>query len=188
MIAGITGSIGSGKSTVCAYLRSRGYYVFSCDDYNALLLEKGNAGYVKVRSFFPDCFDGEELNKKKLAEAVFSDPVKREVLENLLHPLIIKGLNEAMDRHEPFFGEVPLLFECNLDNDFDEVLLVTCDEDIALERLEKRGLSREEALARLKNQMPVENKIRRSNTVIYNNGSIEDLYEQIEDWLEELEW
>ena len=77
----ISGSIGSGKSEACNYLRSIGYDVFDCDAVNARLLEKGNEGYLEVRKHFPECFEEDELNKKKLSALVFSDDQKRKELD-----------------------------------------------------------------------------------------------------------
>ena len=90
----ITGTIGSGKTAVSDYLRSRGYDVFDCDKVNSELLEENRKGYREVKKLFPECFDGKSLNKKKLAETVFSDPEKKKKLENVMHPLILKKLQK----------------------------------------------------------------------------------------------
>ncbi|MBQ1483423.1 MAG: dephospho-CoA kinase [Erysipelotrichaceae bacterium] len=180
----ISGSIGSGKSMVAAYLREKGYDVFDCDEVNRRLLEKGEEGYLEVMKAFPMCFDGGELDKKKLSSLVFNDPKEKEKLESIMHPLILKKLFERED--DPLFAEVPLLFEAGWEKYFDTDLLVVTDEQILVERLVLRGLSREEAHERLRNQMSVAEKIKRADKIIYNNGSLNDLYRSVDDWLEEV--
>ena len=180
----ITGTIGSGKSEAVRYLKEKGYDVFDCDEENRKLLEKGEAGYEAVRQAFPDCFKGDELDKKALSALVFHDPEKKKKLEDIMHPLILKKLKE---RNDPvLFAEVPLLFEAGWDRYFDRNLLVVTDEEILLKRLVKRGLAKEEALQRLQNQMPVSEKIKRADKIIYNNGSLKELHEALAEWLSEI--
>ena len=180
----VTGTIGSGKSAVCQYISSKGYDVFDCDRENALLLEKGNEGYLALKEVFPGCFMDEELDKKMLSAIVFADPEQRKILEMIMHPLILKRLQERKD--DPLFAEVPLLFEAGWDSYFDHDLLIVTDTDIIVSRLEKRGMGRQDALDRLNNQMPVEEKIKRADKIIYNNGSLEELYAYVDMWLAEV--
>ena len=180
----VTGTIGSGKSEVCNYLRNKGYDVFDCDEENRKLLEKGEEGYLKIREVFSDCFDKEILDKKKLAAKVFADKNDKKKLEEIMHPLILKRLNERKD--DPLFAEVPLLFEAGWDKYFDHNILVVTDEKILLKRLVARGMNRKDGKRRLASQMPVTEKIKRADKIIYNNGSLEDLYHLIEETLKEL--
>lgn len=180
----VTGSIGSGKSMVCQYLARKGYSLFDCDEENRKLLEKGEEGYLAIREAFPECFDGEELNKKKLASIVFDDEKEKRKLEGICHPLILKRLMER--KEDPLFAEVPLLFEAGWEKYFDHDLLVVTDYDLLMERLQERGLSLEEAKERFSRQMSVEEKIKRADKIIYNNGSLDELYERVDEWLEEL--
>ena len=180
----ITGSIGSGKSEAVRYLKEQGYDVFDCDEENRKLLEKGKAGYEAVKKAFPECFHRNRLDKKELASLVFNDPKKKKQLEEIMHPLILQKLWERKD--PVIFAEVPLLFEANWDRYFDYDLLVVTDEEILLDRLVKRGLDREEALQRLQNQMPVSEKIKRADKIIYNNGSLKELHEALSKWLNEI--
>ena len=184
MKIGITGSIGSGKSTVVRYLKEKGYKIFSCDEYNKKLLRKNSKAYPILLNKFPVCFKDNKLDKQALANIIFNNKEKKKELEDILHPLIINEMKRQMDKNELIFVEVPLLFESNLDNYFDHILLVLCDEEIALKRLKKRGLSLEESKQRLKNQMSQETKSKRAHYLIYNNGSLLDLYEEIEKWLD----
>ncbi len=180
----VSGSIGSGKSEVCRYLKELGYAVFDCDEENRKLLEENEDGYLKVKEVFPDCFDDGKLDKKKLSAIVFSDEDEKKKLEGIMHPLILERLNKREE--DPLFAEVPLLFEAGWDVYFDHNILVVSDLDILLLRLEERGLNREEAIERLNAQMPVSEKIKRADKIIYNNGSLEDLHQLIDQCLSEL--
>jgi dephospho-CoA kinase len=180
----ISGSIGSGKSMACEYLRSKGFDVFDCDRENSILLQKGQEGYKQVKEAFPEAFADNELDKKILSDLVFSDDKKRKKLEEIMHPLILKKMMERKD--DPLFAEVPLLFESGWEKYFDRNLLIVVDEKIAIERLIERGLDKKEAKRRLKAQMSVVEKIKRADKIIYNNDSLSDLYRQIDEWLKEI--
>ncbi|MBQ6334177.1 MAG: dephospho-CoA kinase [Erysipelotrichaceae bacterium] len=181
----VTGSIGSGKSVVCEYLRQKGFDVFDCDYENSLLLQKGEKGYLMIREEFPDCFDGDELNKKKLAAIIFNDEESKKKLEDICHPLILGRLMARSD--DPLFAEVPLLFETGWDAYFDHNLLVVTDTDILIPRLVERGMEYEDIMERLDSQMSIAEKIKRADKIIYNNGSLQDLYQLIDEWLCELQ-
>lgn len=178
----ITGSIGSGKTEVCNYLRKLGYDVFDCDAVNKRLLAE--SGFDLLYKDFGDCFDDGVLNKQKLANLVFNDNSAKEKLESIMHPLILK---ELLDREDnPLFAEVPLLFESNWEKYFDESVLVIADEKDALERLINRGLSRQDASNRLKNQMSVIEKAKKATRIIYNNGTLADLYSLIDCYIKDI--
>lgn len=183
MKVAITGTIGSGKTTACDYIRSKGFYVFDCDKYNSYLLEEGNLGYILVKDAFPEAFENEKLQKSVLSSIIFSDKVKKEKLESLLHPLICEQMLKEANNYKPFFAEVPLLFETGMDKLFDESLLLVVDRDIAIERLKDRGFSKEQATERINNQMNVENKMKRATEIIYNNGNLSNLLVSIDKWL-----
>ena len=181
----ISGTIGSGKSVACEYLcQNKGYDVFDCDQVNRKLLEKDEAGYLKVKEVFPECFEDGELDKKKLSALVFNNQEEKKKLEDIMHPLILNELNKRED--DPLFAEVPLLFEAGWDKYFDHNLLIVTDMDLLVARLEERGLEKEDILRRLNNQISVEEKIKRADKIIYNNGSLLDLYRMIDLWLEEI--
>lgn len=175
----ITGTIGSGKTEASIYLRKLGYDVFDCDEENRTILN--NRAYELLDNDFDDCFDGKVLNKAKLASIVFSDTLKKKKLENILHPIILDSLMQRND--DPLFAEVPLLFETGWDKYFDEKLLIVCNEELALMRLKNKGISEEDAIKRINNQMPVEEKIKKATRIIYNNGSLDELYSAIDDYL-----
>lgn len=183
MKIGITGTIGSGKSTVLKYFNDCGYVTFDCDAYNRELLKKDNHGYMLVKEYFPEVVTADGIDRKRLAKQVFSDTTKRQLLESLLHPLII---NEMLDKARGvgvFFAEVPLLFEKNLQSYFDIVLLVASCDELAIKRLMKRGIDEDEAHSRLAAQMPFEQKASIADVIVYNNEGIVELHHKLDDFL-----
>lgn len=180
----ISGSIGSGKSEACNYLRKKGYDVFDCDLENSKLLRKSSKAYSKLKEAFPESFINDKLEKKKLASIVFSNKKRKKQLESIMHPLILEKLLKRKDN--PLFAEVPLLFEVNWDKYFDCNVLIVTDEKILKERLINRGLDIIDIENRLKNQMSVKEKIKRADKIIYNNGSLKDLYKEIDKFLKEV--
>lgn len=181
----ITGTIGSGKSTVSLYLRSIGYKVFDCDKVNGELLLKGHKGYQKLIDVFGnEIASANGINHKKLSGIVFNDKHKLETLNSIMHPLIKEEMQKEMNEGDVFIAEVPLLFETDFYKLFDYKLLVIADEETVLKRLENRGLSTDEALLRIGNQMSVEEKIRLSDYVINNNGDLHDLEADVDEWME----
>lgn len=178
----ITGSIGSGKSSVKEYLKDLGFKVFDCDEYNAYLLNDENV-LNNIKEYFPDCFIDNKLDKKLLANIIFNDDKSKEILENILHPLIIEKMLSLANQEELFIAEVPLLFEKDLESHFDHHLLIVTDEKKIIKRLMKKGYSKEEAISRLNKQMSIEDKIKRAEEIIYNNGNLRQLHRKIDKWL-----
>lgn len=181
-IVGITGSMGSGKSMVSSLL-AKHYPVLDVDRVNAKLLEKGNAGYRKlVRELKVPLDEEKEIDKKALAKIVFSNRQFRQSIEDILHPLILQEMESWVEEqnYDLVFVEMPLLFENELDTLFDEIWCVVCDEKVALERMEKkRHITREEAKARLACQYSPIIKMQQSDVVLYNNGTIEELENEV---------
>ena len=101
-----------------------------------------------------------------------------------MHPLILAQLNERDD--DPLFAEVPLLFEAGWEIYFDLNVIVVTDFDLLIERLAERGMTENEAIRRLTAQMDISEKIKRADKIIYNNGSLTDLYRLVDDWLAEI--
>ena len=180
----ISGTIGSGKSEFCNYLRKKGYDVFDCDKENRKLLYKGKKGYRRVIRAFPEAMSENGLDKRKLSKIVFTDEKKRLQLEGIMHPLILDELNKRTD--DPLFAEVPLLFEADWDIYFDLNVLIVANRDIVVKRLLERGLDKSEINRRIAAQMDVEEKIKRADKIIYNNGSLIELYDAAEGLLQEV--
>lgn len=180
IIIGITGNIGSGKSTVAALLQEMGYPVLDAD----LLAERARElKKAELKALFPEAFRGEELDRRRLAQLVFQDPQRLKALEDLIHPEVRRLLEAELARLEAplVFLEIPLLFEKGWEERLQGTLLVAAPLEERLKRVMARsGLSREEVLARERAQMPEEEKRRRATWVLENQGSLEDLRAQLE--------
>ncbi|MGC8876210.1 dephospho-CoA kinase [Thermus sp.] len=179
IIIGLTGNIGSGKSTVAALLRELGYPVLDAD----LLAERAReAKKPELKRLFPEAFRGEELDRRALARVVFSDPEKLKALEAVVHPEVRRLLVEELSRlRAPLvFVEIPLLFEKGWEGRLHGTLLVAAPLEERVRRVVARsGLSREEVLARERAQMPEEEKRKRATWVLENTGSLEALREKV---------
>jgi dephospho-CoA kinase len=186
IIIGLTGNIGSGKSTVAAFLREMGYPVLDAD----LLAERARElKKAELKALFPEAFLGEELDRRRLAQLVFSDPQRLRALEELIHPEVRRLLEEELSRLEAplVFVEIPLLFEKGWEGRLQGTILVAAPLGERLKRaMARSGLSREEVLARERAQMPEEEKRRRATWVLENRGSLEDLRAQVQALLGEI--
>lgn len=186
MKIGLTGSIACGKSTVSAYLKTLGHAVVDADAISHALTAPGGRALPLLREAFGDAvFDGDSLNRRALGSIVFADEGKRAQLNAILHPMIISSIQEELHALDAagrlVFGDVPLLFECAMENMFDQIWVVSIPEDIQLERVMTRdGLDRHEALDRIRSQMPLEEKRKRADAVIDSSGSVEQTREKID--------
>lgn len=184
----ITGSIGSGKSLVGSYLRSLGYAVIDTDKLVHEFYHSSNILYQPVVDVFGlDILDDAgEIDRKKLGQRVFGDALDLNDLESIVHPAVADFIQTYHEQGQIVFFEVPMLFESEMNEYFDSVLMIDVDKELSLERLVLRGISREDALLRLNHQMDPKLKIEKSSNVIHNNSSIEDLYRNIDAYLEGL--
>lgn len=187
-VIGITGSMGSGKSEISRYLRKK-CPVLDCDQVNADLLKKGNLGYQKLNDLHIVELDSNgEIIKESLASYMFSNEEHRKQVEAILHPLIFDEMHKWIHEQESLivFVEMPILFEISAQEHFDSIWCVVADLDVALSRLQTyRNFTREQALARLVSQMNPEEKMAKSDIVLRNNSTVEQLHMQIEDALKE---
>ena len=187
-VIGITGSMGSGKSEISRYLRNK-YPVLDCDQVNADLLKKGNLGYQKLNDLHIVELDSNgEIIKESLASYMFSNIEHRKQVEAILHPLIFDEMHKWIHEQESLivFVEMPILFEISAQEHFDSIWCVVADLDVALSRLQTyRNFTREQAMARLVSQMNPEEKMAKSDIVLRNNSTVEQLHMQIEDALKE---
>ncbi|MBQ3505851.1 MAG: dephospho-CoA kinase [Clostridia bacterium] len=190
----ITGGIGSGKSSVVNVLREMGYSVFSCDEIYADLRESKE--YLqKLSTVFPQAVVDGRLDRKRLSEIVFQNPEKREVLNELSHPMIMQKLNALInERREPLvFAEVPLLFENGFEKDFDAVIVVKRNIDERITAiLERDGLTDRQARQRINAQFDYDapqnqNYLQSIHAyIIENDGAKMDLTKKTKDILKKL--
>ena len=182
---GITGGIGTGKSLVSNILKELGITVISADEI-VRELQKDPYYLQKIREIFgDDVFDEDNLNRKKLAKIIFSDSDARRKLENLLHPPVLEEIKkrlEELKEKDIIAVEVPLLFEVGIEDWFDEIWVVYAPFEIQLERIINRDkVSKEDAIARIRAQIPIEEKVKKADFVIYNDKDIESTKNQIKE-------
>ena len=179
-IIGITGGIACGKSTLCDTLRALGAPVWDADAVSRSLTVPGGAALPAIRNAFGEGVfhpDG-TLNRKALGAMVFGSEAVRQTLNALTHPLIYADMERFVAQHrqtgcKAVFLDVPLLYETGYDRHCDAVWCAWIPAETQLERLMARdGLTKEEALSRIRSQMPVEEKARRSDAVIDTRGTI----------------
>ena len=185
-IIGITGGIASGKSTVTTYLRQQGFQVVDADRLVHQLQRPGGRLYqVLVQHFGQEIIlESGELNRPLLASLIFSNPEDQEWSKQTQGEIIREELAALRDQlaqiEAIFFMDIPLLFEQNYANWFDETWLVYVDHDIQLERFMKRDhLSKEVAESRLAAQWSLEEKKTLASHMLDNNGSRDQLVGQV---------
>lgn len=185
MILGITGGIACGKTETGRILSSEGFKVLDSDFLAHELMRKGRAVYRKVIEYFGDgilAADG-EIDRKKLGQKVFSDPQAREALNRLVHPAVIESatnwIRECRESGEDAAVLVPLLFEAGWTAGWDAVVCVTAPEEQVIQRLEKRGLPKAEAMRRIGAQMPQQEKAARADFTVENGGTPDALRDRI---------
>ncbi|EUJ17754.1 dephospho-CoA kinase [Listeria aquatica] len=190
---GLTGSIATGKSTVSKMLQDEKIPVIDADLVARKVVEKGTVGLEKIVSTFGDeVLSKGALNRAKLGEIIFHDSKKREQLNKIVHPLVRKEMLQERDRlfksGETFVVlDIPLLYESQLTDLVDQVLVVMTTEEVELTRLMARNeLSREEALARIATQMPISDKAKLADFVIDNSGTLKETSEQVNELLHQL--
>jgi len=182
----VTGNIGSGKSTFCNYIESKGYKVLRADDIaKEILVNDGNVKSEVIREFGTETFNGKELNKKFLAETVFSDPQKVQLINSIIHPVVIKNLNEQINsllvNENIVFVEAALIYEAGMEELFDYVVLISSELRNRFKRKEKSdNYSFEEFKRREENQIKEEEKSKRADFEFENNGSIKELKQKAE--------
>ena len=193
-IIGITGGIASGKSTVTEFLRQQGYQVIDADQVVHELQEPGGRLYQALLSDFGPAILQEDgrLNRPKLGAMIFGNPQLLAQSSQLQNEIIREELARRRDllaeTEDFFFMDLPLLFELEYDNWFDQIWLVDVTEETQLSRLMTRNaLSQEEAEKRIAAQLSLQEKRKRADVLIDNNGSLEETRQQIRDALQKLE-
>lgn len=181
IIAGLTGGIASGKSTIARFFSEVGAQVVDADKIAREVVKPGTPGYDAVVAFFGRTIllpDG-DIDRKRLGEIIFNDPDKKASLDAIVHPLVFERSAEMIAQiaaetpDAVVIMDVPLLIEANMGRDFEEMIVVYVPETIQLERLMNRdGIDEQAAMARIRSQMPIEEKRRRATVVIDNSGTL----------------
>lgn len=192
---GLTGSIGSGKSTVANMLRKHGFYVVNADVIAHEGLRSGSPSFTSIiKKFGSQLLDPDgEINRRELGKLIFVDQQKKEWLENLLHPMVQAKVQSVKEKlisqgHKIGFYEVPLLFEKGLESQFDKIVVVHVNKENQFDRLKKRNSWTDEEIAqRNASQVDVAKKVKSADFVIDNNGNLEELQLQVDDLVKKLE-
>jgi len=183
VVAGLTGGIATGKSTVATLLESFGAVVLDADKIAREVVEKGTPAWQKIREHFGSEVFNEDgtINREYLGSIIFSDRKKKELLNSLVHPAVFEVMAERLRMLQArgvgtvVICDVPLLIETGMERDFSEVILAFVPEELQIERLMSRDrISREEALKKIRSQMPIEEKRKYATIIIDNSGSIEE--------------
>lgn len=192
---GLTGSIAVGKSHVCEVFRELGCYVLDADQTAREVVRPGTKGLSRIVEAFGNGVlqVSGELDRKKLGAMVFADKDKREHLNAIVHPLVIEAQDEwirgveARDPNGIAIIDAALMIESGGYKRFDKLVVVWCNPDIQLERLMKRdGLSKEDAEARIRAQMPQEEKKRFADHLIDTSAGFDETREQVKKVFAEL--
>lgn len=193
-IIGLTGSIGSGKSTVSKIIREEGIPVICADEIAHQVVEVGTPAYQQITQFFgkeilsPD----QSINREKLGALVFQNKEKRKLLNSIVHPEVIKKMEQEIKNHQKnrkllIFLDIPLLYESGLENMCNQVAVVYAPETIMIERIKKRdGLSDQEIKNRIASQMSIEEKKEKADYVIDNSKSIAQTKKQVQDLMNKI--
>jgi dephospho-CoA kinase len=185
-VIGITGGISTGKSTFCKCLREilPGAKFFDADEAAHALIDFPEIKEQIRREFGNAVFSNAgDLKRDKVRAIVFADATKRRALEEILHPRIRRQWMAEAEKHhnspDYFFADIPLLYETGGERLCERVIVVACSHKIQLSRLSKgRSLKSSEAEKMVKSQMPLEEKIKRADHVVWNNGDRASLMEQ----------
>ena len=184
----ITGTIGSGKSTLMTIIKDMGYQTLTCDEIAHALQEPNQPGYLAITTNFKNILNEKgKIDRFKLGNIVFNDKSELKKLNTLMFPLIKAELISEMAHASLIFVEVPLLFEAHFEDLFDYSILVVADENLIHERLNKRGLNTEAIVSRLTNQMNVEDKKILADYIIENNHNLEEMKKQLKVILKEVD-
>ena len=192
-IVGLTGGISSGKSTVSSYFKQLEIPVIDADEVARKVVEPNSQGAIEIRKAFgSDVFEEDgSLNRQKLGALIFSNAENRQKLDELLQPLIkimiLDEIEEYRQKGENMIVlDLPLLFEKHYEELCEEIIVVYVPEELQLERLMKRNqYTKQEALSRIDSQLSIEEKRKRATVLLDNQGTIQQLYHQVEQWLVE---
>ena len=195
---GLTGGIGTGKSTVSRYLTTKGYKIIDADRIAREVVEPGMPALKALVEEFGSgiLLEDGSLNRRELARLAFASPEGKAALDRITHGAIFARIEELQLQYAAeleatadavIFLDVPLLFETGFDRKADLVWVVDVPDEIRVQRVVLRdGLTEEEVWARIKNQMSREEKIARADVVLDNSGTPEKLYAQVDARLNEV--
>jgi dephospho-CoA kinase len=184
LVVGLTGGIGAGKSTVAQFFAELGALVIDADQLARMAIERGTDGFADVMLRFGDeVIVNGDIDRKKLAEIVFSDPQARKDLEAIIHPRVQALFAEAvadLDADDILIYEIPLLVETGAASKFDYIVTVESELELRKERLLKKGLYISQIEKRMASQASPEARVAIADKVIRNDADEDSLLRQVE--------
>jgi len=189
IIVGLTGSVGTGKSTVTSFFRELGAHIIDWDELARKVTRPHLKAWKEIVEYFGKDILNEDLtiNRQELADIVFSDKEKLAKLNQIVHPKVSKEDErmtdeiKSLDPNALIIKDIPLLFEVARPISVDKVIVVSASEQTQLRRLEEKGMSQKDARKRIKSQLPLEEKIKSADFVINNDGPREKTRKQVEE-------
>jgi len=189
IIVAVTGSVGSGKSTVSNFFKDLGAYVIDWDELARKVTRPHLPAWKETLDYFGKGILNDDLtiNRQQVADMVFSDKERLAKLNQIVHPRVFQedeGITSEIRSHDPgalVIKDIPLLFEVTPPVVVDEVIVVCASEQTQLRRLERKGISRKEARRRIESQLSLEEKIKSADFVVNNDGLLEETKRQVED-------
>jgi len=187
LLVGLTGGIGSGKSSAARMLADRGAVVLDADVLAREAIVNGTPGHAEVVERFGKEIlreDG-EIDRPALADRIFASPSARAVLESIVHPIVRARLAEEIQKHQGTARVVvvdsPLIVETGQHGSFELMIVVSAPEETQVERVAgTRGMTERQVRARIDAQLPLEEKARVADVVLDNDGSLEELERQVD--------
>ncbi len=189
LLAGLTGSMGSGKTTVAELFKALGAYVLDADEICRSLAEPGKPAWREIIDLLGNGIlrDDQTLDRRKVADIVFNNPEKKKALEAILHPRVMEeeqAIYKDILKGDPgalVIIDAALLIESGNYRKVDKVIVIACAEQTQLHRImAKNTFSREDAQKRLQQQMPLEEKIKVADYVLHNDSGLSELKEKVE--------
>ena len=195
LLAGLTGGMGSGKSLVASMFQELGAHLVDADGLCRALVEPDKPAWQEIVNNFGQQILNEDktLDRKKVAEIVFSNPENKRILESILHPRVFfeeRRIYEEISRNEKdalVIVDSPLLIESGNHSNMHKVIVISCDEETRLKRIMKNGsFSRADAKKRIKSQMVLKEKLKYADYILENNSSIDELNLNVKNLFQEL--
>ncbi|OEG00097.1 dephospho-CoA kinase [Vulcanibacillus modesticaldus] len=193
MLIGLTGGIASGKSTVTKLFMNEGIPVVDADLIAREVVEVGREAWKKIVDYFGEeiLLPDKSINRKKLGNIIFQDENKRKKLNEITHPIIISEILSRAKKlqvtYKRVIVDIPLLFESRRESLFDLIIVVYVDKESQIKRLMERDhIDRNEALSKINSQIPLDDKIKWADIVIYNDKTIEETKKQVIDIIKKI--
>ena len=198
VVIGLTGGIGTGKSTVSQILKEKNFPVIDLDVISHEVIKFPKVVEKMVENFGKEVLEYNNtgnwiISREKLGRVIFGNREKRVILNSIMHPEILHIMREKIleckKENKIIFVEIQLLFEVQWEKEFDYILLVSAEKETQIKRILSRDKrSKEEALSIINSQMPLDEKKKISDYVIENDGNIQDLERKIDGFLKKIEF